>query len=1128
MGNLLGEPFRSYVNDQVKTRQKVHGKTANRSLNEITYLNSRNAWIKFASGVSLEKNRLKLLTDTGNPMVKNISPGYDLAIQNVLFSGLSSLKEWDMKKINDYKEKGGRISVGLLEDPSTGGGIKSTYRKFPPTPKSGIEGSNRAYGVGGTEFGYSPMPGITGANIKDLNRGSIKKATINVVAHNKNQFDIIDVLYLRLGYTVCLEWGNNIYLSEEKYNSTLNEYTEIHKVEDTLLNNYFWDMKKGKDPSLFSREINKKRKEYKGNYDGIIGMVSNFNWSFESNGTYNITIEITSIGDVIESLKVNLPPLIDTPPIGNAQNKLNAIKDKLNKEKAKFDVFYNTLYPGLDNELQRIYKLLTNDQKSANFYYAGGEGSEKYTLSIKGASDEYKVNPSAIADVEGAQKLIAENEISTNKNWVADLFSKNEGSVNSNILKYTTNWVSSGTGHSPYILIFKKDKTIKVESKFEGIEEQSAKKPDWLDNGGNDIGFYQKKFGENFEFYVVIGAQRDTYEYFRKSETRLSYLSIKNGSTINVAGNESKEGLTKYYKDLTNEQKNLAFPKLVSFDAFKQKFFEDTNLPKGGKDDDRFNDSSDDIEEKSPLETFTERLETGKYKNKINNWFYNIRKYYNSSFLVDTKDNSDEAKAAREKGAAKKSTLKKIYLKGTKYQLENSDEGFEIGYQLNPSQEEKEWDAKVNSPLSTNKTCDLIKLKITPIESSYFVRLGTLLEYIQNKVIMKIDGKYPFLKIDTKVESNICYVIDNMISTDVRKGIIKNSKFFTGVVSDQNEFSNIFEGLEDFLVEKDGYRWGRLMNLYLNFNRIEEIFSSVDKNNQITLFEVLKSICEDINEFLGGVNNIEPIIDRESSTIKFIDQTPIPGLDNIASQLGDNVYEERKVRKKEQEELIVFGYNGKNDKSNFIRSVGMNTEINKNYATAITIGATSQGSVPGMEATAFSRWNIGVKDRFKNKLTDPESPETSNTSSLDEENESVLNNYKVFMGDKYVTLGLNYANENDISINSDYISENKSTVKNYYTYAQAKTTQENYNEESNEGDIESSIGFLPINLKLEMDGIGGIRIYDFIKINTAFLPSNYPDTLEFICTGVNHKLENNEWITSLDTLATSIGKNKTK
>ena len=48
-----------------------------------------------------------------------------------------------------------------------------------------------------------------------------------------------------------------------------------------------------------------------------------------------------------------------------------------------------------------------------------------------------------------------------------------------------------------------------------------------------------------------------------------------------------------------------------------------------------------------------------------------------------------------------------------------------------------------------------------------------------------------------------------------------------------------------------------------------------------------------------------------------------------------------------------------------------------------------------------------------------------------------------------------------------------------------------------------------------------IRIYDYVKINSSFLPSNYGKTLEFICTGVNHKLSNNEWVTSLETIATS-------
>ena len=313
------------------------------------------------------------------------------------------------------------------------------------------------------------------------------------------------------------------------------------------------------------------------------------------------------------------------------------------------------------------------------------------------------------------------------------------------------------------------------------------------------------------------------------------------------------------------------------------------------------------------------------------------------------------------------------------------------------------------------------------------------------------------------------------------------------------------------------------MNVYFNFRRVEEIFSSVDKNNQVSLFTVLKSICDDINESLGNVNNLEPIIDKDENLIKIIDQTTIPNIDEIRKALqGKGTIEENDYElKAKQTPLEVFGYNTVTSQSNFVRNVGITTEISKNYATAITIGATAQGEVPGMESTAFSRWNIGLKDRFKNNLIDGEKAEE--TGSLEEQNKQVMENYETFIESGYNKLGLN-KKDRDLSINDEFISTNRNVVNSYYVYAQAQTTLANYDETTNEGIIESSIGFLPINLQLEMDGIGGIRIYDFVKVNSSFLPSNYPDTLEFICTGVNHKLEGNDWTTNLKTIATYIDK----
>jgi hypothetical protein len=109
-----------------------------------------------------------------------------------------------------------------------------------------------------------------------------------------------------------------------------------------------------------------------------------------------------------------------------------------------------------------------------------------------------------------------------------------------------------------------------------------------------------------------------------------------------------------------------------------------------------------------------------------------------------------------------------------------------------------------------------------------------------------------------------------------------------------------------------------------------------------------------------------------------------------------------------------------------------------------------------------------------------------------------------------------------LNIDNTIISTNKDVVSNYYIYAQAKTTQENLESTENPNNlVESSTGFLPFNLKIDMDGISGMKIYNKIKVNSDFLPSNYGPTLDFLITGVNHKLSNNSWDTSLTTLATN-------
>ena len=258
---IIGEEIEGYVQNQITVRQTLHGSgvghTGNlRTDKQINLLNSNTSWIKLASGVSISgSNRL---TELGLP---TSLIGMGLAKNNILFSGTSKL-------INGQLEQ----REGFL-------------------PRD----ANSSYTYG--SFGFSPMPGIHSADIKTLTRGSLKKATVKLTANNKQQFDIIDLLYMRLGYTVLFEWGNSIYTTNGENKKTLG---------NTLIEDKFFESSGNDSYFTFLDDIENKRRKHNGNYDALLGKISNFNWSFNPDGSYSIELTIISLGDVIESLKSNL------------------------------------------------------------------------------------------------------------------------------------------------------------------------------------------------------------------------------------------------------------------------------------------------------------------------------------------------------------------------------------------------------------------------------------------------------------------------------------------------------------------------------------------------------------------------------------------------------------------------------------------------------------------------------------------------------------------------------------------------------------------------------------------------------------------------------------------------------
>ena len=145
------------------------------------------------------------------------------------------------------------------------GGILQENNK----PKEGFAKENGAYGDKITRsdsadgFGIVPMPGIIDANIRTKTAyGSLREAQVNFVCHNRRQLDILEILYMRPGMPILLEWQWSPYINKEG------------NIEKNTKNIDFFDT--SKSINELNLEIIKNKEDSDGNYDGFIGFCKNF------------------------------------------------------------------------------------------------------------------------------------------------------------------------------------------------------------------------------------------------------------------------------------------------------------------------------------------------------------------------------------------------------------------------------------------------------------------------------------------------------------------------------------------------------------------------------------------------------------------------------------------------------------------------------------------------------------------------------------------------------------------------------------------------------------------------------------------------------------------------------------
>jgi hypothetical protein len=349
LSNVLGVAIPYDLKRQMSVRSQKLAADA-RSNNDLEYLANKSCWVRLISSVRIKdvqyfKRYFPNL---------DITDGDSLAKKFILFAGTSEYK----------KEDSG----------------------FQYNIRSGF-GANGSYGMlGNVEtqlYGYKPMPGITDARIETQGKlGSIRSATINFKAWDKAQLDIIDALYFKLGYTMFLEWGHTTYFDNGD-GSTLStpqlKRSDLKQIDPFSTT----DLKK----ETILREISTRIDESNGNYDAMLGMCTNFNFSMNEDGGYDCTIKMIALGELASQIKINQPNALPTL-ISSEIKELADIYTNILREKAR-----------QERQAAEILVAQNNTTPQADIKYGVNEtltASDPYRYSGYGDSTELINNDSVI------------------------------------------------------------------------------------------------------------------------------------------------------------------------------------------------------------------------------------------------------------------------------------------------------------------------------------------------------------------------------------------------------------------------------------------------------------------------------------------------------------------------------------------------------------------------------------------------------------------------------------------------------------------------------------------------------------------------------------------------------------
>ena len=314
MAKILGLPFDSYVKGQIEIRQKKLAKSQ-KDPEDLVVFNSNTSWVRLTSGVKIDATKAATLSEKLNITPAQIQ-GNNLAQNLVLWGGVTSFSTVSGSDVTLDPLKGG-VGYGL----------------------------NNAYGfLSGPEQGLKPFPGIENITCNYKNNGSLKQAQVKLKCFTRSQFEALEAIYLRLGYTLVLEWGNVNYFNNK------GEFAQVTKYS---IPNILFKSEGNVDPDTIQTQLYSNKQQTFGNYDGMLAKVTNFSWQLNNDLSFDITLDLISVGDIIDSLKANIGGTAGSGDLMTQVNVSGSVQNivaiQVNSNASRINAFLADLY-------EEIYK----------------------------------------------------------------------------------------------------------------------------------------------------------------------------------------------------------------------------------------------------------------------------------------------------------------------------------------------------------------------------------------------------------------------------------------------------------------------------------------------------------------------------------------------------------------------------------------------------------------------------------------------------------------------------------------------------------------------------------------------------------------------------------------------------